>query len=393
MNRDSLLLFFTLLTPLAGGCIETAIRPVKDPPDEGTPMIQVDPAAIDFGVIPAGESATGVITMSSVGSVALNVTAMQIDGDRATFTLLEPLIGTYVPNDSVDLTIAYSSDGGETSGALQILSNDPDSPNTSVSLLAHAEIHADTGETADTSLPLSQPIAECSVNPAEIETIHESADWIGNSSHDDDGSIIEYRWSLISSPDGATATMPAGGARRRNFIPDVAGEYIGELVVVDNDGLESEPCEATLTATAGEGLWVEIFWTNSGDDMDLHLLDNGGSLLTPSDCYYANCTWGGLNWGAGGPADDPILDLDDIPGTGPENINIDSPAFGTYTAYVHDYPGSIFSGRNDVTVNVYLGGALVWTDTRNVNSEGCYEPFVEVTVPGGATTDLSGSCR
>ena len=393
MNRISRLLLFTLLLPLENGCMDSELHSIKDPPDDGAPEIRVDPTSVDFGVVPAGESAASVITMSSVGSVTLNVTAMQIGEGRETFTLLEPMVGSYEPNDSVDLTITYNSDGSETTGVFQILSNDPDHPNTSVPLLAHAQEIVDSGDPVDTSPPLSQPVAVCSVDPTEIEAIHESADWIGNSSYDDDGSIAEYRWTLISAPSGATATMPAGTANRRSFVPDVAGDYVGQLIVVDNDGLESEPCEATLTATAGDGLWVEMFWTHSGDDMDLHLLDDGGTLTSSSDCYYANCTWGGLNWGAAGTADNPILDLDDIMGTGPENINIDSPAHGTYTVYVHDYPGSVYTGRNDVTVNVYLASHLVWTDTRNINSEGCYEPFVEVTVPGGVTTDLMGSCR
>ena len=393
MNRIPRLLLFTLLLPLENGCMETTIYPVKDPPDDGTPAIQVDPAYVDFGIVPAGESSASVITMSSVGSVSLNVTAMQVGEGRETFTLLEPLIGTYEPDDSVELTITYNSDGSETTGVLQILSNDPDHPNTSVPLLAHAEEQIDTGDTGEEPPPLSQPVAVCSVDPNEILAIHESADWIGNSSYDPDGSIASYSWILYSAPAGATSTMPGGTANRRGFTPDVAGEYVGELTVTDNDGLVSEPCYTTLVATAGDGLWVETFWTYSGDDMDLHLLDDGGILTTSSDCYFANCTWGGLNWGSSGAADDPILDLDDIPGTGPENINIDSPSRGTYTVYVHDYPGSSYIGRNDVTVNVYLAGRLVWTDTRNINSEGCYEPFVEVTVPGGATTSLVGTCR
>lgn len=380
------------LSLLPAGCVDNSLTPIKDPPPDGTPQIQVDPSPVNFGVVPSGETSAQIITLSSVGDETLNVTAMQIGSGRETFALLEPLPGSYEPSAWAELTVTYTSDGSETTGDLQILSNDPANPNLRVPLLAGAEIIDDTGDTGDTDPPLSQPVAVCAVDPAEILAIHETADWIGSASYDD-GSIVSYDWTLISSPAGATATMPSGLANRRGFSPDVAGEYIGQLVVTDNDGLVSEPCLATLEATAGDGLWVEMFWTNSGDDMDLHLLDDGGVLATDSDCYYANCTWGGLNWGGAGTSDNPTLDLDDIPGTGPENINIDSPARGTYAVYVHDYPGSVYAGRNDVTVNVYLAGRLVWTDTRNVNSEGCYEPFVEVTVPGGATTDLFGTCR
>jgi hypothetical protein len=393
MSRFFNVILLMSLPLFESACMDSELHSVKDPPSSGTPEISVDPVSLDFGVVAAGERSSGVISMSSVGEVTLNVTAMQVGEGRETFSLLQPMIGSYEPGESVDLTITYSSDGSETSGVLQILSNDPDHPNTSVPLLAHAEEEVDTGEPPDTSPPLSQPVAVCSVDPGEILAIHESADWIGNSSYDPDGSVVSYSWTLYSSPPGATASMPAGTANRRGFTPDVAGEYIGELVVTDNDGLVSEPCYATLNATAGDGLWVEMFWTHSGDDMDLHLLDDGGSLTTTSDCYYANCTWGGLNWGGGGTSDDPILDLDDIPGTGPENINIDSPARGTYTVYVHDYPGSAYVGRNDVTVNVYLASRLIWTDTRNINSEGCYEPFVEIDVPSGTTSSLAGSCR
>ena len=383
----------SLALSLMVGCSDQTINPIKDPPPDGVPKIQVDPSPIDFGVVPAGESAAQIATLSSLGDVTLNVTAMQIGVGRETFSLVEPIVGSFEPNSFAEITITYTSDGSETTGDLQILSNDPASPNLTVPLLAGAEVIVDTGDSGDTDPPLSQPVAVCSVDPTEVLAIHESADWIGNSSYDPDGSITDYSWTLYSSPPGATSTMPGGTANRRGFTPDVAGEYIGELVVTDNDGLISEPCYATLNATAGDGLWVESFWTNSGDDMDLHLLDDGGVLTTDSDCYFANCTWGSLNWGGAGTSDDPILDLDDIPGTGPENINIDSPARGTYTVYVHDYPGSVYTSRNDVTVNVYLAGRLVWTDTRNINSEGCYEPFVEVTVPGGATTDLMGGCR
>lgn len=388
-------LFLLPLILLESGCSDTQLNPIKDPPSDGTPEIEVAPESVNFGIVPDGDSVSQVLTLSSVGDISLNVTAMQVNDGRWAFTLLEPVVGTFEPGTSTEITVIYNSQGTTAEGSLEILSNDPSNPNLSVPLLAQEEEIVDTGDTGEEPPPLSQPVAVCSVDPAEVLAIHESADWIGNSSYDPDGgSIVDYSWTLYSAPAGATATMPSGTANRRGFTPDVAGEYIGELVVTDSDGLSSEPCYATLNATAGDGLWVEMFWTNSGDDMDLHLVDDGGVLATDSDCYYANCTWGGLDWGTrGNPSDDPILDLDDIPGTGPENINISSPSRGTYTVYVHDYPGSVYVGRNDVTVNVYFATRLVWTDTRNINSEGCYEPFVEVTAPGGSVTSLSGGCR
>lgn len=394
MKFSSCLLFLALLS-LQGGCMDNTISSIKDPPGEGDPQILVTPNPVDFGIIPAGEQAAEIITLSSMGDRTLNVTAMQIGAGRETFTLLAPLVGAYEPNTFVELTITYTSDGSATTGDLQILSNDPVNPNTTVLLLAGSEVIEDTGDTGPADPPLSAPVAVCSVNPAAVLAIHESADWLGSTSYDTDGgSIVDYSWTLYSSPAGATVGMPSGTANRRGFSPDVAGEYVGELVVTDSDGLSSDPCYATLDATAGDGLWVEAFWTNSGDDMDLHLVDGSGTLTTDSDCYFANCAWSSLDWGVGGRTDDnPTLDLDDIPGTGPENINIDAPARGTYTVYIHDYPGSVYSGRNDVTVNVYLASRLIWSDTRNINSEGCYEPFAAITIPAGTVTDMAGGCR
>lgn len=366
---------------------------IKDGNSGDTPAIVVDPDEINFGVVDSGEFLTGVVTLTSAGGVTLDVSSTEISSGESFFSLTNTAAGRYEPGDSGEMIVTYSSLGSDAIGELLIDSNDPDKPRVVVQLSASG-VQNDTGE-RETGIPTSSPVAVCDVDPPEVLAIHESATWIGSSSYDTDGgTIVGYDWSLVSVPAGSSASMPGGTMNRRNFTPDVAGEYIGQLIVVDNDGNYSDPCFATLTATAGEGLWIEMFWTHSGDDMDLHLLDDGGVLTTNSDCYYGNCTWGSIDWGVrGNSSDDPMLDLDDIPGVGPENINIDSPARGLYTVYVHDYPGSSYVGRNDVTVNVYIGGMLAWTDTRNINLENCYEPFVEIDIPSEATNDLFGACR
>jgi len=235
--------------------------------------------------------------------------------------------------------------------------------------------------------------AVCGVEPQEVLAIHESAKWVGSDSVADAG-ISGYQWTLLSVPPGSMVPMPAGDADRPGFTPDIAGEYVAALTITDSTGVTSEPCVATLTASPGQGLWIEIFWEHRGDDMDLHLVRGGSWLESDGDCYYSNCVGALLDWGTPGyTGDNPRLDLDDVPGTGPENINIDDPAPGNYSVYVHDYPGSSYWGENNVTMNVYLAGNLEWSETRDVDSEGCYERFVDVAVPSGAITAGPVTCN
>ena len=249
----------------------------------------------------------------------------------------------------------------------------------------------DTGEGGfDEDPDPDKPVAVCNVSPDKIRPITGAATWDGSESYDPNGlEIVDYDWTLVALPSGSSSSMPPGESIRSPFVPDMAGNYVAELVVVNEDGVESEPCGTTLQAEPGEALWVEMFWESSGDDMDLHLLAPGGALRTETDCYYANCAYSALDWGvSGNTLDDPALDLDDISGTGPENINIEEPEDAVYTVVVHDYPGSSFSPGNMVTINIYLDGALEWTDSRLISGEDTNTYFAEIDAATGTVTSL-----
>ncbi len=233
-----------------------------------------------------------------------------------------------------------------------------------------------------TAVDLVEPVAVCSASPNPTEAIYGTADLIGDLSYDPAGLPLTYAWTGVARPPGSAALIPGGlptDPNRLNFNPDVVGFYDFQLIVTNSAGVPSAPCIATLEAIPAEDLWVEMFWTYSGDDMDLHLVRNGGlgNMRTGQDCYYANCT-GGLSWGPAGASGDPRLDLDDIGGTGPENINVQSPESILYDVVVHDYPGSVYNGVNDVTVNIYLSGALAWTNTIGISGEDSDQYFATI---------------
>ena len=259
---------------------------------------------------------------------------------------------------------------------------------------AEIEIEFETGDPPISEVPPADaPTAVCSVTPDKVRPILENASWIGSESYDPADLALSYDWKLVDRPIGSASAMPSGAAAdRHGFGTDLAGEYVAELVVTNSDGISSPPCEAILTAEPVEALWVEMFWESTNDDMDLHLLAPGGTLGTATDCYYANCTttWGaGLDWGIiGETSDNPALDLDDIPNSGPENINIEMPESATYTVVVHDYPGSVFTAGNAVTIKIYLDGSLQWIDTRVISGEDTYTHFALIDVTDGTVTSL-----
>lgn len=241
--------------------------------------------------------------------------------------------------------------------------------------------------------PVDKPIAVCEVSEASMLPIHDATNFLGSGSYDpNDLAIVDYDWQLVEVPPGSSATMPEGTADRANFVADQAGVYVAELVVTNSAGVSSTPCQASVEAIPAESLWVEMFWDQPGDDMDLHLIAPGGSVGTTLDCYYGNCkpTNTPLDWGVTGFADDnPTLDRDDTQNTGPENINILAPHNGVFTVAVRDFGIDSSIASTAVTVNIYVDGTQVWTDTRTITGDPTTPvEFAAIDWPSGVVTSL-----
>ncbi|MEC7986853.1 MAG: hypothetical protein VX278_16915 [Myxococcota bacterium] len=256
----------------------------------------------------------------------------------------------------------------------------------------------DTSDPEESGTPNS-PVAVCSVSPNPVNPPFDSSAWDGSESYDAGGGPLIYEWALISHPEGSAFlsfdSAYTSSAVMVNFMPDVAGEYLGRLTVTNEEGL-SDTCDVLLEAVPSQNLWIEMSWEHSGDDMDLHLLspsasaDWNSAVTTDQDCYYANCTWSSPDWGQVGYAgDDPSLDLDDITNVGPEIIHISDPEnSGLYTVVVHDNPALVYDGSNTVTVKIYLNGSLVWMDSKAISAEDSYTPFAQIDWSSNAVIPL-----
>jgi len=83
----------------------------------------------------------------------------------------------------------------------------------------------------------------------------------GSASHDVDRNALTYQWALTTKPAGSAAALGNSTTAMPNFVADVAGQYVGQLIV--NDGTVSSAPD-TVTLMAGVGNTVPV--ANAGPD-------------------------------------------------------------------------------------------------------------------------------
>ena len=185
--------------------------------------------------------------------------------------------------------------------------------------------------------------------------------------------VTDLRWSVLAPPNSNTPGPEDASALRTQVFLDVSGDYQVSVSFTDDKG-EQRACSWIVSAQ-GVGVRAELRWDTFGEvDLDLHMHRSGVTtgFCTSDDCYYANCRrdfgTGGINWGypaSPGPTcgrseqavcGNPRLDIDNVRGFDPENINLDNPRDGDRFRYmVHMFSGSRVTRP---VLSLFCGGGL-----------------------------------
>ena len=97
--------------------------------------------------------------------------------------------------------------------------------------------------------PTIPPVADA--GPDQEVVVDETAQLDGSGSSDPDGGSLTFSWQL-TTPFGSSAFLPNPSLENPTFVPDVAGDYVAQLVV--NDGtVDSDPDQVTIAAKVCDG--------------------------------------------------------------------------------------------------------------------------------------------
>ena len=340
------------------------------------PDLQVDPATYTFSYLPPlPNPITRQVILLNAGNAPLDITQIAwAPGGSPDFDiiLIPALPKTLAPGKQTFLNVRFRELGGGTS-TLHITSNDPDMPVTTVAFASHSKSSTAHPEPCVALTPtrldfgvvqrgntktMSATLTNCgTTSPLKLSAITRSSFFF---------LPLPASFQIVAPPQLPLSLAPGASLPVDvTYTPLIAGLEGGSFVFTTDDpnqpnaqldvsGISKEPPLSEL------GLHIKIAWDTSDTDEDSHLIAPGGTFFDcTSDCFFGNPSpdWGVLgDW-----RDDPFLDVDDVDGHGPENINISEPVAGTYQFKVHYYADSHegFPQASKTTVEVWSYGALV----------------------------------
>lgn len=162
----------------------------------------------------------------------------------------------------------------------------------------------------------------------------------------------------------------------------------GTLTCVDCTDFDTSGC---IGATPS-GLLIRLTWDDPVNDQDLHLTFVDLADLVcgePWDCFFSNKTPVWFAGTAAGAGPNPALTRDDTNGLGPETIEIEEPADGTYRIYVNYWGDNGTLGSTEGTTNtieVFDDGVVIADFSRTLMDPHQVWAVATIEVAGGEVT-------
>lgn len=348
--------------------------PLKDVPIASTGLateMVVTPDSIAFGMLQPNELVIREVEIHNLGLCPLHLNEIFIDGgNHFRLTELEDRVDPVMVtrDEPVRVGISFQSPTDEADDATLVIGAIEEDDPVEIPLSANEPVCPVAVALAE-RLSVSDELSN-DVTAVPLDTVRLDA----SQSFDPDREVVSYHWQIIEQPEDSTTILePNQWSAQPTLFLDLAGDYVVELTVYDDNGLAScYPDTVRVTAIPDEDIHVQLVWRTPGDtdetdqigaDVDLHLLRTPGGVWdeAPYDCHFRNMT---PDWGVVGVEDDdPSLDIDDVNGLGPENINLDRPETGRRYAVGVYYYKDWDKGPSDVTVRIYLGGVLAYEST------------------------------
>ena len=226
--------------------------------------------------------------------------------------------------------------------------------------------------------------------------VGEAAVLDGSASSDLDGDVLTYAWFIQSAPVGSVATLSVPDAVMPSLTPDVAGDYVVELVV--NDGVLDSAPDTVVVSTLNSAPVADAgpdTTTVTGGNV---VLDGSGSLDIDADPL--TFQWSFVSRPAGSTT--VLVGADAV---GPSFV-ADRP--GDYVVQLIVADGALFSAPDQVTVSTInsapvanagvdleaLAGELVQLDgsqSTDVDFDTLTFAWALTSVPVGSSASLVGA--
>ena len=343
-------------------------------------VLTIDPIEVDFGSLLVNTTRDLSFTLRNDGDIDLGVSAL-VPADFPAGTILTYAVENgdtvpflLAPGEEKDVIVTYApmAEAPRATSSIEVQSSALSSANQTVNIhYASAASGCAAGYIVSPysinfgTLPRGQQsiqafdITNCSLGDIRILDISKES-----------SSIFFPAPNEFSLASGFNLPLTLGSGQTHTveveFAPRQAGVYSAKYVVkTDFTAAANRDVSVRGVGAApdivDQAIHIRMDWSTGGSsDVDMHLMELSGTQCN-SDCYFSNPS---DDWGVQGDiADDPFLDLDDVDGYGPENINIEAGVNGqTYRFATHYYTDG-GEGNTTVFVKLYSFGVLQqeWT--------------------------------